>query len=1721
MKQRHLVALALVFIGLISCSLNLNAAEPLRIFLRGGNKTHGPAGNGLHDHEVWMNDWKQLLAERGAKVDGALTFPTAEQLEATDVLVMFAAEAGSIAGEQRNYFEKFLKRGGGVVAIHDAVCGTNAHWFKTIIGGAWEHGYSKWFEGDISFYYVDSGHPITAGASNFDFDDEVYWNLHLMPAAKILATSWEPDKRNTKGGRSYPHIYNVIPQMWSYENKLEGAAEGYRAFASIPGHKYSSFKLPHYRAALLRGIAWAGKRTNLDELVRPVELASLRYPEGGPIAPEKAAAKLEVHPDFKIDLAAAEPLVTKPIAIDWDPAGRLWVAETLEYPNGRRGLKEQQRGIEWKDHGGLVREVGVQERPARDRISILTDTDGDGRADRKQVFYEGLDLVTGFAFHRDGVIVSQAPDILFLRDKDGDGQAETVEKLYTGLGTFDTHAVINNLRWGYDGWVYATHGYSASDHVKNGDGTRDYGRIGSGVIRFKPDGSAIEQYSSKGGNTWGLDFGWDNEVLYTQPTSGELLMHVVMSEAALARGKAGNTPSYKPLIVRRKSFPLIKSENLAYVQIDLVGSFTASAGAAIYDGGTWPEEWNYGYFTTEPTINIVHHEAVQAQGTSFTAEKTREPEFIGGRDLWFRPIETRIGPDGALYLLDFYNQAVIHNDTRGPMHNAVNAAVRPDRDHYFGRIWRVDHKQARASKVPDLSRASLTELVAGLQHANRHVRMNAQRLLVERNDPGLAEALTPLLRSMSFRGLDAAKLQALWTLHLTGQLDPALLKLALAADGKPAVQKNALRIAALSKDSDKAVLAADVLKRLHDTDARVRLDALLALAALPVTEQVTRAVLALYPDLKDQWLESAAIGLASQAPAQFLEAALTARNASELVPLARLLAGQIASKGETPAIARLVEAVARHAAAPDTLRQSILETLAAETRASVVPAWTSSLEGALRTLLSKSPASVASAALPLAARFDRDGRLKDQTRSLVASLTAKLTDSKLPDEQRARVVTSLVGVRQADAAILPAVGKLLGSSASPALQKQTLEALGASGDPAAGRLIASAFTKLPADLQETAFSHLVRRTEGSMALLDVVKSGEVKLTSLSPNSIHRLRRHNDATVAKRANELIDELRGPELKEKAALIAKLTPEVEKSGNVENGHKLFTQNCAVCHKFGSEGKSVGPDLTGMGAHGPAELLVAVLDPNREVDPSFTAWSIETQDGETYDGLIASENRTAVTLRNNAGETAIKTADIKGRRNTGRSLMPEGFESLGGESLRDVLAYMCASDSRFRVIDLRSVFTADSSKGIYQTPANTDETLAFRKFGLLKAGDVPFDVLNPEKTPNGRNLIVLKGGQAMSREYPQKVEINAGGLKANRLHFLGGVGGWAWPCCGDNSEKVPVAKVLVQHAEGAPEEFVLQNGVEFVDYINAGTEVPGSKEVPGMVRRGQVRQFSRALKNASAIQKIILESYNNQVAPTFVAITAETGGTGTGAEGATPATTPEAKTDTKPEAKPAASFKWGKGIKAFLLGGGASHDYPRWFGQADTATLEEGGFASVNYTEDVDLVATVAPDVDVLVISNNKPFKTPEARKAITDHVNAGKGVVLVHPGLWYNWANWPEFNREICGGGARGHDRFGEYEVKLTDVKHPVTAGVPDAFKITDECYWFETDPKGTPIEVLATGHSAQKMRDFPMVFIVKHPKARIVGITLGHDGKAHDLQAYKTLLRNSVKWVNGR
>ena len=1691
--KRTIATLSLFFCFVLT--IDLCAAEPLRIFLRGGAKTHGPSGNGLHEHERWLNDWKTLLAERGAKVQGAMEFPTESQLAETDVLVMFAANAGNISQGQRRYLEQYLARGGGIVCFHDAVCGDDPQWFKTIIGGAWEHGHSKWFEGEVSFYYVDNDHPITSGASNFDIEDEVYWDLHMMPSARVLAASWQPDRRNTRSGRQFPHIYDVIPQMWVYEK------DKYRSFVSLLGHQYETFQKPHVRAVLLRGIAWAGQR-EVESLCKPEELATLRYPEGGPTAPEKAAELLELHPDFEMSLVAAEPLVNKPMNLDWDPSGRLWVAETPEYPNGRRGLRRDMAGEAWIDQGGLVDEPGQQDRPARDRISILTDTDGDGRMDMKEIFFEGLELVTSFVFHKDGVIASAAPDIFWLRDTDGNGKAETVEILYTGLGTRDTHAVINNLRWGFDGWIYATHGYSAG-RVMSADGSKDFGNIGSGVVRFKPDGSAFEQYSSKGGNTWGLDVTWDNEIFFTQPTSGDLLNHVVLPEATLARGRVGNTPSYKTQIRGRQSFPVIETENLAYVQIDQVGYFTASAGCAIYDGGTWPEEWNYSYFTTEPTIRLLHHEVVTPDGVSYAAHKTRQQEFLGGKDWWYCPIETRIGPDGALYVLDFYNQAVIHNDTRGPRHNEVNAAVRPDRDHYFGRVWKIDHKEAREQAVPNLAQASTRELIGALQHPNSHVRMNAFRLLVEQGNDNAARGLERLARNSEHAH---ARIAALWALQQLGQMTEPVLLAALESP-EASVRKNALRIAQVAAP-DATATANAVRRALDDDDAQVRLEAILALGETGVNDESAAALVSAYPNLDDPWMRSAVVGLMAESPVPFLNAAMAAANPDQVTGLVEELTRQIADKQDAALAARLVTSVAAQPASAGALQQVALETLARNLRPDVVPGWSDDLRMAFQKLLQSGDSGVPAAALPLISRWDRDQTLSRELANLVQSLLGRLNAPGQDPDQRAALAASLLGVRQMDDRILPSVTALLAGDYPGSLKNRIIETLGATADPMVGPQVAGVYVQLSPELQETAIGEMLKRTDWTRSFLAAIKDGTVPHASLRPSTVDRLRYHSDRGVAAAANELFDELRGPELKQKNELIAQFTPLVQKHGDMARGKELFVQNCAICHQYEDMGRQVGPSLNGMGAHGPTELLVQILDPNRAVEDTYLSTSIETKDDEIYDGIVVRENRRSLILRNASGEMEIDKDNVASRRSTGRSLMPEGFEALGGESLRDLLTYMTAADSIYRFLDLTGAYTADTRRGIYADASREWDSLKFRQYGPVSVEGVPFNIMDPARAPGGRNVIVLKGGGGnnFAATLPQKVEIEVGHPVA-KLHFLGGVGGWAWPFGGESAKGRPVMKATVHFEDGRTEALVMKDGVEFADYIRE-VDVPGSKLAEGVVRGNQVRYFVKSLQQPGVVKTIELESYDGMVAPTTVAITAEL----PHGESAVASASNETVAATPANEAPARA----SALKVVIAGGGSAHDYDRWFNKYDTELLAEGGFAQATYSDKPAELPELLKDADVLCQTANHEM-APEARKAIFDFAESGKGLVIVHAGMWYNWRDWTEYNRVLCGGGSRGHDRYGTFDVKITG-EHPILEGVPKEFTIDDELYYFEPSEDGTPVEVLATAHSKQRDKTYPMVMIVKHPKARIVNITLGHDGAAHRHPAFQKLLRNAVAWV---
>jgi putative heme-binding domain-containing protein len=777
------------------------------------------------------------------------------------------------------------------------------------------------------------------------------------------------------------------------------------------------------------------------------------------------------------------------------------------------------------------------------------------------------------------------------------------------------------------------------------------------------------------------------------------------------------------------------------------------------------------------------------------------------------------------------------------------------------------------------------------------------------------------------------------------------------------------------------------------------------------------------------------------------------------------------------------------------------------------------------------PATTA-AALPIVARWDTAGALKAAADLRAGVLLEELGGAGATDERRTDIVASLMPLPTRRAAVLTAVESLLGdANVAEALKARLLATLGNNAGADVDAVLVRALARTGSS---PVFDQLMKRPESSLVLVEAMKAGRITPEQLGPANVARLRTHPNRKVAQQATALLDALT-PKARERAEVIAALVPEVEKAGDAARGKVLFTGACATCHKFGDVGKiDVGPPLSGMGAHGRAELLGHIVDPNREVDPSFWQWNVTTKKGETLAGVIASENAAGLTLRNAAGDVEIRKEDIASRENTRRSLMPEGFESLGADALRDILAFIATDDERFRIVDLRGAYTASSRRG-FRREEEADDTVTLHRFGDVTVSGVPFFIMDPMRSPTGTNLVALKGGPGagnLSDEFPQRVEIPTGAVAAS-LHFLGGVGRWAWPVGGDAARGKPVMKVVVHFADGTSEEHVLENGAHFAD-TDVRADVPLSRDAGDFTRRGQLRYFALNLGKRGALSRIVLESFDTDVVPATVAITAgaEPAATprpspsqGTGAQAPTAGPKEGGRGDAPlPGTKPVV---WAPGKKKVLIiGGGSSHTFGTFFGGTDAATLAAAGF-SVNYTEDRDQAAKELGAADVAVISVNRQFfDTPEYRKAVMDFASAGKGLVMLHPGTWYAYPQWPELNARIVGGGARGHDRIAKFSVNAVKGNHPVMKGVPASFEVEDELYYMNAEadkvPAGTAsIEVLAeTSPSVKFGKPHPAVWITSHPAARIVGITLGHDQRVHDHAAFKTLLTNAVRWAAG-
>ncbi|HZL35005.1 MAG TPA: PVC-type heme-binding CxxCH protein [Tepidisphaeraceae bacterium] len=765
-----------------------------------------------------------------------------------DTLLLYA-NWETISREQEKALLDYVEGGHGFAVIHcGSYCFLNSPKITALIGGRFKSHHTGVFHETI----VQPDHPIEKGLKPIESWDETYvHDMHNEKNRTVLSYRIEGDHKE--------------PYTWT---RTQGKG---RVFYTAWGHDQRTWGNENFQALLERGIRWSAgdwalKPTTPLKAFDYVEANVPSYAPGKswgtagkpitqmqePVSPQQSMQHMVVPPGFEVRLACAEPQVKKPICMAFDERGRLWVAETFDYPNNMQPAGE-----------------------GHDQITICESSKGDGVMDKFTVFADHLSIPTSMVFANGGLIVSQAPDMLFFpRDPADPDHAREKRVLFHGFGTRDTHAGPSNLHYGFDNWIYGTCGYSGFRGTV-GDQKVSFGQ---GVYRFKPDGSKLEFLGSTTNNTWGLGLTEDNQV-FGSTANGNPSWYLSIPNRYYEQVRGMNAPRLEMISDTARFWPITEHVR----QVDYFGSYTAGAGADIYTARSFPQfYWNRVAFTAEPTGHLLGQFEISPSGGGFVSRN--DFNLLASNDEWTAPIAATVGPDGALWMIDWYNFIVQHNPIpKGWVAGKGGAYETPLRDKRHGRVYRIIWKAGKPSPAFDLSNPKApdyeTQLIAALKSGNLLWRMHAQRLIVEHHDTKAIAELTAIAKDQSLDpiGLNAPAINALWALHGLGAIDAAHAAVidAVAAALKhpsPGVRKAAVDVLPREESSVAALIDG---KLLVDPNPQVRKAALLALAQMPASPKAGAAVYASLasrhgPD--DRWLDDAAAIAACRHDAGFLKA---------------------------------------------------------------------------------------------------------------------------------------------------------------------------------------------------------------------------------------------------------------------------------------------------------------------------------------------------------------------------------------------------------------------------------------------------------------------------------------------------------------------------------------------------------------------------------------------------------------------------------------------------------------------------------------------------------------------------------------------------------------------------------------------------------------------------------------------------------------------------------
>jgi putative membrane-bound dehydrogenase-like protein len=966
-----------------------------------------------------------------------------------------------------------------------------------------------------------------------------------------------------------------------------------------------------------------------------------RLPRAAPLSPAAAMKSFQVQQGFRLDLLASEPKVTSPVAGAYDEDGRLFVVEMTDYPH-----------VDAANDKPFAENVGD---PPIGRVRLLIDRDDDGLFDESHIFADALSWPTGVAVWKGGVFVAATPDIWYLRDNDGDHRAEERRRVFTGFRKLNVQAVINNLQWGLDDKIY---GAGSS----NGGRIRPAGRADASAtavelfrrdFRFDPNDEVFEVVS--GGARFGNTFDdWGNRFLCDIRNPAQ---HVVLPARYLARNPYLQAPralhdaaeSGDTIRLYRKSPPEpwreLRARRWAEVgkaipRSELVGAglLTSSSGLTAYRGDAYPAPYCGNLFLGEVANNLVHRMALEPDGVTFRARRADAGvEFVASTDTWFRPVNFVNAPDGTLTVLDMYRETIEHpwsipDDIRAQL-DLRNGADR-------GRVYRLTPPGFHRRPTPRLSQAGTKELVGLLEHPNGWHRETAHRLLHERRDRA---ALGPLQRLVRGSKEPRARLHALYSLAGLGALEVADLAVGL-ADESAQVREHAVFLSEPFL-AGSASLRARVVKLAGDRSIRVRFQVAFTLGEIAGHESLAGLVAIARRDATDPWVRTAVLTSAAADPASLFERLWADRG-----PI-----GEGSGVGLVHELARVVGARARG----DEARRVLAAVAAGGPEASGREVALGLGEGLARS--SKRITDLGRELSPLAAGW---------LARVFGEAARRAGDDSTAPADRVQSATLLAhGPPDSALEVLPG---LLALDQPPAVQAAAVRALGAFDRPEVpGILLKHWRGYTPSVRGEVMMVVLSRRTWLGRAL-DAVEAGLVPAGAVPGARQRLLLNDRDPAIRRRAQNMFGkDAPGP----RSSAIARYKPTLDRPGDPDRGRTIFDRECVACHKLGERGHAVGPNLASVRRKTPEEVLVSILDPNREVSPEFIEYTVALDDGRIATGLIASETPASITLRGRDGvEQTILRRNVAEIAGTGKSLMMEGLEkSITPGEMADLIAFL----------------------------------------------------------------------------------------------------------------------------------------------------------------------------------------------------------------------------------------------------------------------------------------------------------------------------------------------------------------------------------------------------------------------------------------------------------------